>query len=70
MRAIEIVAVNRDGYTIRTRHYTPEGALAEYQRRVDQGQRGIHKETAYIAPWLPETCTHRPKPGKGAKQPC
>ncbi len=66
MIAIEIVGRDPTTNTIvRTRHYTPEGVLNEYQRRAAQGQADIHKETITVDPWAPETCTKHPKHRQG-----
>lgn len=66
MIAIEVVGIDpTTNIAIRTRHYTPEGVLAEYAIRQAQGQRQVHKETIDLAPWSPDTCTHRPKPRQG-----
>lgn len=66
MNAVEIVGLDpTTNAIVRTRHYTPEGVLTEYQRRAAQGQANIHKETVTVAPWAPETCTKRPKHRQG-----
>lgn len=66
MNAVEIVGTHPTTRTIiRTRHYTPEDVLREYDRRAAQGQANIHKETITLTPWAPETCTKHPKPKRG-----